>query len=202
MAATDLLPAGNLAKMKVKAMSPETFAKLWFDHDFADPIVRYEYVLKEPDIDPAAWLDEQPITTSSEMVVYERVPVRRSALDYPDVIEIMVTQADIDQGVRRSPSQCAVSRAVNRRFDGVSAETGSGSIILHEPNRPEAAVYLAKNEYGRMSQWISDFDHGRPVQPTTFRLERVTHERQARVVFGFDLGYSGNSFSSVKVTNP
>jgi hypothetical protein len=78
-------------------------------------------------------------------------------------VKIEVTRADIDRGRPRFNNLCPVALAINRalpghawRVDGWRAEgDGGGRFAL-----PWRAVVF-----------VSDYDHGKPVQPFTFEVQ-------------------------------
>lgn len=82
-------------------------------------------------------------------------------MESPLDIQIIVTQEDIDNGIKGSECDCPVALAIKRKFsvdrgivDGIDIEING--VTYYTPER----VYY----------WIERFDAGLPVQPITFEL--------------------------------
>ena len=74
-------------------------------------------------------------------------------------MEIQITQQDIDNGIRRNASNCAIAVGLKGEF----AYDISVTDVIRIGNDP----YQATPEVVR---WFLDFDRGRPVKPITIEL--------------------------------
>lgn len=74
-------------------------------------------------------------------------------------MEIQITQQDIDNGIRRNASKCAIAVGLKGEF----AYDISVTDVIRIGNDP----YQATPEVVR---WFLDFDRGRPVKPITIEL--------------------------------
>lgn len=79
-------------------------------------------------------------------------------------MKIIVTQADIQDGVRRDASNCAVARALRR--SGVSHAGVAGTLVLLANGGHHQYVVLP----GRVQDWIAEFDNGGKTEPIEFEL--------------------------------
>ena len=77
-------------------------------------------------------------------------------------LNINVLQRDIANGVSRNPERCPIALATNRRlkhsgvtacFEGIGTDDGT--------------IYAVSRD---VEQFMTDFDEGRPVQPSRFTL--------------------------------
>jgi hypothetical protein len=76
---------------------------------------------------------------------------------------INVTQEDIDQGKRTSPTQCAVALAMRR-------ETGNEWVVgEYDMDNFQTNIGVRLPEEART--FIKDFDYGRPVEPFSFTVD-------------------------------
>ena len=73
--------------------------------------------------------------------------------------KIQITQEDIDKGVRRNASNCAIAVGLKQEF----AYNISVTDVIRIGNDP----YQATPEVIR---WFRNFDRGRPVKPITIEL--------------------------------
>ena len=88
------------------------------------------------------------------------------------VVELNVTQNDIDKGQPRMAGLCAVARAGSRHFDKTYMVTCDG-VWVHVYNEGTGRFVgkLSKSD----QDWVSDYDYGKQVQPrrmTVFLLEK------------------------------
>jgi len=81
-------------------------------------------------------------------------------------MKITVTRQDIQQGQRRDPEQCAVARALVRAGFEHSGVMGP-SVMM--PDRWGRLISLPLPAV--VSDWIFDFDAGKPVRPITFEMD-------------------------------
>jgi hypothetical protein len=90
--------------------------------------------------------------------------------EIPKRFTIKVTAADIKKGKRNSVCSCPIALAVRRQLRAKRGEIAvTGSVSL----QPKKLPWWAENsiEYGltdRASDFIENFDAGRPVKPFTF----------------------------------
>ena len=73
--------------------------------------------------------------------------------------KIQITQEDIDRGVRRSASNCAIAVGLKKEL--------AYNISVRDVIRIEKDNFRAMPEVIR---WFLDFDMGRPVKPITIEL--------------------------------
>ena len=88
--------------------------------------------------------------------------------------KIQITQEDIDKGVRRNASNCAIAVGLKEEF---AYEISVTNMIVIGND-----AYQAEPEVVR---WFANFDMGRPVKPITIELVsepfgRGTYERKGR----------------------
>ena len=80
---------------------------------------------------------------------------------------VKVTQEDIQNGVRWDTSNCPITLAINRiGFPEARVYYDSWTQSNEHPHR-----YLYNPLSRRARKFISDFDLGEPVKPSTFHLE-------------------------------
>ncbi len=74
-------------------------------------------------------------------------------------MKIQITQQDINKGVRRNASNCAIAVGLNQEFAyGISVTD---------------VIRIGNDDYQAMPEivrWFADFDMGRPVKPITIEL--------------------------------
>ena len=73
--------------------------------------------------------------------------------------KIQITQEDIDKGVRRNASNCAIAVGLKQEFAYEISVTG--------------VIQIGKDNYQAMPEvvrWFGDFDMGRPVNPITIEF--------------------------------
>jgi hypothetical protein len=95
---------------------------------------------------------------------------------FPAVLELDVNRDDILGGVRGNVHECAVAKAVARRFDGAHVSVGGYEVRVWDPETNTPIVYRPTHE---MSEFIRRFDHGMAVPSTRFHLERLNEARGA-----------------------
>ena len=88
--------------------------------------------------------------------------------------KIQITQEDIDRGIRKSASNCAITVGLKKEF--ACEISGTNMIVIGN------GAYRATPEVVR---WFGDFDMGRPVKPITIELVSEpfgmgTYERKGR----------------------
>jgi hypothetical protein len=80
-------------------------------------------------------------------------------------MKIIVTNEDIEHGTRHDPERCPVARALSRvgvlHFGVMLA-----SVVVADGQGHVTGLPLP----GEVTDWILDFDGGRPVAPITFHL--------------------------------
>jgi hypothetical protein len=80
---------------------------------------------------------------------------------------ISVTNADIKHGERGQCSRCPVALAVLRRLECKDVTVGICGVTIYS-RRAHRRFYPPS----RIARWITDFDNGRPVKPTRFKLSK------------------------------
>ena len=73
--------------------------------------------------------------------------------------KIQITQEDIDRGVRRSASNCAIAVGLKKEF--------AYNISVRDVIRIEKDNFRAMP---KVIRWFRDFDMGKPVKPITIEL--------------------------------
>lgn len=82
-------------------------------------------------------------------------------------MKITVTQEDIDHGIPRLSSRCAISHAIRRQ----TGEWGDISLTIIKVRIGGVQYYGNAPKAAR--QFIRDLDAGRPVEPFSFDLAGV-----------------------------
>jgi hypothetical protein len=84
-------------------------------------------------------------------------------------VTISVTQDDIDSGERMDPARCPVALAVTRILkDGYRAGVGLCTVGILDNRHDQVDISTLSQA---VSDFISDFDAGVPVEPFTFTIE-------------------------------
>ena len=102
-------------------------------------------------------------------------------------MEIQITQQDIDNGIRRNASNCAIAVGLKQEF----AYDISVTDVIRIGNDP----YQATPEVVR---WFLDFDRGRPVKPITIELVsypfgKIYHPKGRRPIHVCGIAHVANS---------
>jgi hypothetical protein len=98
------------------------------------------------------------------------------------IIEVKVTQTDIDKGKPGLPKKCAISRAIQRRihakrFKKEVSVCGEGGVSVGEITDYYSYNLLFRmkpmneKENERVKKFIYNFDEGKKVKPTTFKFK-------------------------------
>jgi hypothetical protein len=82
------------------------------------------------------------------------------------IVEVSVTQGDIDTGERCSPQRCPVAKAASRAT-GLNASVGIRSADLFKQGEEPIEAGLPPEAV----KFIKDFDSHIPVSPFTFPLD-------------------------------
>lgn len=82
----------------------------------------------------------------------------------PRILNVEVTQEDIDLGERESSSHCAVARAINRVVDGEGLE------VDVDPTCICVTGYHLADTSDTVETFITSFDDFLPVQPFQFTI--------------------------------
>lgn len=84
-------------------------------------------------------------------------------------MQVIVTQDDIDNGVRATASQCAFAKAVSRTIPNKKVFVGHTRAYVGEGNAQR--VFQMPDE---AKLFIDYFDWGVKVQPAIFELKEIT----------------------------
>jgi len=74
-------------------------------------------------------------------------------------IKVTVTQEDIDNGVRKKQSSCAIAKAIWREFTPTEVKVGLYGIAVNR------TLYKTST---RARKFVKSFDKGKVVKPSTF----------------------------------
>jgi hypothetical protein len=80
------------------------------------------------------------------------------------VMKIKVTEMDIQDGIRRDATNCAVARALRRA--GIAHSGVAGTLVLLARGTKQEYVVLP----GKVQEWIAEFDAGGNARPMEFDL--------------------------------
>jgi len=84
----------------------------------------------------------------------------------PLVVDLVVTDRDIREGRPNAPWSCPLARAAKRAFNASEDDVSCGDAQLY--------VGDAEYRYGpETRRFVADFDEGMPVEPGTYRVERL-----------------------------
>jgi hypothetical protein len=103
--------------------------------------------------------------------------------NFPDTIDLSITQENIDQGMRGNCYYCAVSLAMAEAYPSHSFHTHPAFPFHTHPIFPYRYHVKANTKPGERpveyrlgkeaSRWVFRFDHRGGVSPITMLLERV-----------------------------
>jgi hypothetical protein len=84
----------------------------------------------------------------------------------PLVVDLIVTQKDIKYGRPNAPWSCPLALSAIRSFKRPSTDISCGDRFLY--------VGEVEYHYGPTTRrFVADFDQGKPVEPGTYRVERL-----------------------------